>query len=157
MPESEKLVEMELGRLVLRDHSLTAPQYVFLREKDGERSFPIVIGFPEAAEIQRVVTGVATERPMTHQLLSDALRSLGARLVRVEITDLRHNTFYAQLVLEDEDGLPLAVLDARPSDSLALASRVGCPVLVSESVLEAARTDEAPDLLEDDEDEDEEE
>jgi bifunctional DNase/RNase len=149
MPEPEKLVEMELGRLVLRDHSLSAPQYVFLREKDGERSFPIVIGFPEAAEIQRVVTGVETERPMTHQLLAQALRSLGARLVRVEITDLRHNTFYAQLVLEDEDGHPLAVLDARPSDSLALASRVGCPVLVSEHVLETARTDEAPDDLED--------
>jgi uncharacterized protein len=145
--ESQRMIEMEVGRLVLRDHSLAAPQYVYLREKGGERSFPIVIGFPEAAEIQRVVTGMATERPMTHQLLCDTLSTLGAKLARVDIIDLRRNTFYAQLVLEDENGETIAVLDARPSDSIALALRVGCPLRVSEFVLDTARTDEAPDVL----------
>ena len=62
--DTPRMIEMELGRLVLRDHSLIAPQYVYLREKDGGRSFPIVVGFAEAAEMQRVVTGIETERPI---------------------------------------------------------------------------------------------
>lgn len=149
--DTPRMIEMELGRLVLRDHSMSAPQFVYLREKDGARSFPIVIGYGEAAEMQRVVTGVETERPMTHQLLFEALRSLGSRLARVEIVDLRHNTYYAQLVLTDEQGATTAVLDARPSDSIALALRAGCPILVNEVVLETARTDMSPDELEEDE------
>lgn len=143
----QRMIEMELGRLVLRDHSLSAPQYVYLREKNGERSFPIVIGFPEAAEIQRVVTGNDTERPMTHKLLHDTINSLGAKLARVDIIELRHNTFFAQLVIGNEEGQTLAVLDARPSDSIALALRANCPLMVSEVVLDIARTDEAPDDL----------
>ncbi len=152
--EPQKMIEVELGRLVLRDHSLAAPQYIYLREKDGARSFPIVIGFPEAAEIQRVVTGATTERPMTHHLLFDTIQSLGAKLARVDIVDMRHNTFYAQLTLEGEAGETLAILDARPSDSIALALRAGCPLRVAEFVLEGARTDEAPDMLDEETGED---
>lgn len=144
----EKMVEIELGRLVLRDHSLAAPQYIYLREIDGERSFPIVIGFPEATEIQRVVTGLATERPMTHQLLHDAIQALGARLASVDIVDVRQNTFFAHIVLENEAGQVVATLDARPSDSIALAMRARCPLRVSEAVLELVRTDRGPDPIE---------
>jgi hypothetical protein len=146
-PEAPTMIEMELGRLVLRDQSLALPQYVYLREKNGQRSFPIMIGYPEAAEIQRVVMGVATERPMTHQLLFDAIEALGARLARVDICDLASNTFYAQLTLEDGSGATLAPLDARPSDSIALAQRAHCPLFVSEPILEASRTDDSPDVL----------
>ena len=145
--EDQEMVEIELGRLVLRDHSFVAPQYIYLREVGGQRSFPIVIGYPEAAEIQRIVTGDATERPMTHQLMYNTLRALGAQLARVDIIEIRHNTFFAQLVLADESGEPVAIIDSRPSDSIALALRAGCPLRVAESVLEQVRTDDATDPL----------
>lgn len=144
------MVEIELGRLVLRDHSMAAPQYIFLREVNGERSFPIVIGFAEATEIQRVVTGMRTERPMTHELLHETIGALGARLAYVDIVDVRKNTFYARLLLEDEAGESLGQIDARPSDSIALALRAGCPLRVSESLLELVRTDRGKDALEGD-------
>ncbi|MFT7671086.1 MAG: bifunctional DNase/RNase [Planctomycetota bacterium] len=151
--DEQKMVEIELGRIVLRDHSVAAPQHILLREIDGERSFPIVIGFPEASEIQRLVTGVKTERPMTHQLLHDTIVSLGARLATVDIIDIRHNTFYAKLMLENEAGEPVAVLDARPSDSIALALRAKCPLRISETVLDLVRTDESADKIEDESEE----
>ncbi|MFT7485332.1 MAG: bifunctional DNase/RNase, partial [Candidatus Paceibacteria bacterium] len=116
--------------------------YIYLREVDGQRSFPIIIGFPEATEIQRVVTSTETERPMTHQLLHDTITQLGAHLASVDIVDVRQNTFYAQLVLENESGERVAVIDSRPSDSIALALRAKCPLRVSEVVLEMVRTDE---------------
>lgn len=146
--DAPKWVEIELGRIVLRDHSLGAPQYIYLREVGGERSFPIVIGFPEATEIQRVVTGMATERPMTHQLLHDAIGALGARVAHVDIVDVRQNTFFARIVLENEGGEVVASLDARPSDSIALATRARCPLRVSEDVLELVRTDRGEDQIE---------
>lgn len=148
--DTADMVEIELGRLVLRDHSMAAPQYIFLREVNGERSFPIVIGFAEATEIQRVVTGVRTERPMTHELLHETIQALGARLASVDIVDVRKNTFYARLLLEDEAGESLGQIDARPSDSIALALRAGCPLRVSESLLELVRTDRGRDSLEGD-------
>jgi len=145
--EGQKMVEIELGRIVLRDQSMGAPQYIYLREVGGDRSFPIVIGFPEATEIQRVVTGLETERPMTHQLMHDSIQALGAQLASVDIVDVRQNTFFARIVLQDEGGTVVATLDARPSDSIALAMRARCPLRVSESVLELVRTDKGQDPL----------
>lgn len=139
------MVEIEIGRLVLRDHSVAAPQYIYLREVGGNRSFPIIIGLPEASEIQRIVTGVKMERPMTHQLLHNTIRQLGARLASVDIVDVRQNTYFAQLNLEDESGKAVAAIDARPSDSIALALHAGCPLRIPDSVLELVRTDQAPD------------
>jgi bifunctional DNase/RNase len=140
-----RMVEMILGRVVIRDGS--TQQHIHLRERTGERSFPIIIGTPEAAEIQRVLTSTQTERPLTHQLTHDSILALGARLARVDIVDLRSNTFFAQLVLHGEDGDLRAVVDARPSDAVALALRAGCPMRVAESVLEQVRTDRARDAL----------
>ena len=145
--EDPVMIEIELGRVILREHSINAPQYIDLREVGGQRSFPIVIGYPEAAEIQRIVTGVRTERPLTHQLLFDVMRALGASLAYVDVVDIRHNTFFAQLVLTDEEGETVAVVDSRPSDSIALALRAGCPLRVNEIVLEQVRTDESGDDL----------
>ena len=142
--ESVPMVEMELGRIMIREGS--EQQFIYLREVQGTRGFPIVIGTAEACEIRRVVHRIQSERPLTHQLAFDAIRALGARVERVEIVDLRHNTFFAQLVLQGREG-PV-VVDARPSDALALALRARCPVRVAEHVLDDVRNDKGgPDAL----------
>ena len=138
VPE-KRMVEVVLGRIVIREGS--DRQYVYLVERGGERGFPIVIGTPEAAEIQRVVAGIECERPLTHQLAFSMLESLGAQLRRCDIVDLRQNTFFAQLVLQADKGKASVVIDARPSDAIALALRAGCPMRVAESVLEQVRGD----------------
>ena len=140
------MVDVVLGRIVIRETS--DRQYIFLNERGGKRGFPIVIGTNEAAEIQRVVARIECERPLTHQLAHSIVEALGAELKRCDIVDLRQNTFYAQLVLQTRDGGTTAVVDARPSDAIALALRAGCPIRVAESVLEQVRTDESgPDPL----------
>jgi bifunctional DNase/RNase len=140
------MVPVDLGRIVIREGA--DQQYIFLREREGQRGFPIVIGSSEAQEIRRVVTGLQTERPLTHQLAYDAIRALGSDLRRVDIVALRSNTFYAQIVLQNKKGDLNAVVDARPSDAVALALRAGCPLRVAEEVLERVRTDTSgPDPL----------
>jgi bifunctional DNase/RNase len=144
--ENTPMVQMSLGRIVIRDGA--DQQYIFLRENGGARGFPIVIGMGEACEIRRVVTGIQPERPLTHQLAYDAIQKLGHELQRVDIVDLRNNTFFARLVLQDSGGQIAAVIDARPSDAIALALRAQCPILVAEFVLERVRTDTSgPDPL----------
>lgn len=137
--EGLPMIPVVLVRIVIRE--ITDQQYIFLRERDGQRGFPIVIGSSEALEIQRVVTGLQTERPLTHQLAYDTIRALGSDLRRVDIVSLRNNTFYAQIVLQNKKGELNAVVDARPSDAVALALRAGCPLRVAEDVLESVRTD----------------
>lgn len=137
--EGLPMIPVVLGRIVIRKEA--DQQYIFLRERDGQRGFPIVIGTSEASEIRRVVTGEQTERPLTHQLAYDAIRALGSDLRRVDIVSLRNNTFYAQVVLQNKKGELNAVVDARPSDAVALALRAGCPLRVAEDVLESVRTD----------------
>lgn len=141
----DRLLEMQLRRIVIRENS--DQQYIYLVEKDGERSFPIIIGTSEAFEIRRVVCGVQTERPLTHQLAHDLITSLGGRLVGVDIVDLRNNTFYANLLIEQAGGGETKLIDTRPSDAVALAMRAGCPLRVAESVLAEAREDKAQDKL----------
>lgn len=134
-PGSESLQEVRLERVVLYDGA--DRQHLVLRESAGQRSFPIVIGSFEASEIQRVVTGVESERPLTHRLLIDTLRTLGAELVAVNIVALARGTFYARLDLLGPGGAQLEV-DARPSDAIALAMRAACPIRVAETVLQNA-------------------
>lgn len=133
--QGSALHEVRLERVVLYDGA--DRQHLVLRERRGDRSFPIVIGSFEAGEIQRVVSGVESERPLTHRLLVDTLRTLGAQLVSVNIVALARGTFYARLDLEGPDGTRLEV-DARPSDAIALAMRTACPIRVAESVLRNA-------------------
>lgn len=125
------LVEMDLHRLVLREKS--DHQYVFLREKDGTREFPIVIGLFEAMEIRRKVKDFVTPRPMTHDLIGKVLEGLGARLERVVVNELRNNTFYARLHLQTGGGI--SEVDSRPSDAIALALQANAPIFVDEEVL----------------------
>ena len=138
----ERMVPVRLSRVILREDSQR--QWIHLQEVDGERGFPIVIGIGEAIEIRRVLHGESPPRPLTHQLLHAVIDRLGAKVERVDIVDLRDNTFFAELVLTDAAGNELAI-DARPSDALALGLRSGCELRVAESVLEQVRTDSGPD------------
>jgi bifunctional DNase/RNase len=132
-----KMIDVSLARIVIRDGA--DRQYIFLSEVDGPRGFPIVIGNSEAGEIHRVVHGITPERPLTHQLTFSAIRALGASIDAVDIVDLKHNTFYAQLVLKaDDNGQEPRVVDARPSDAIALALRAKCRIRVAEGVLTRA-------------------
>lgn len=130
------MVDVALGRIVIRDNA--DRQYIYLVERGGKRGFPIVIGNVEAGEIHRVLHGIEPERPLTHQLAHSIVEAFGASLRHVDIVDLKHNTFYAQLVLTDAKGNTIAVVDARPSDAIALALRAKCKIRVAEAVLSQA-------------------
>lgn len=114
-----------------------------LREIEGPRRLPIVIGPAEAQAIVTELEGHRPPRPMTHDLIKSVIESLGAQLREVLITSLNEGTFYATLVLEYGG----QEIDARPSDAIALAVRFGAPIYVSEDVLRAAgfSTDESGD------------
>ena len=107
---AEAYVPMRMGRLVLRDRS--DQQWIQLVEVEGRRSFPIVIGPHEARELHRVLTGKETPRPLTHQLALAGLEAMGGALEAVRITDLRDNTFYAELRVRRNSG-EVEALDAR--------------------------------------------
>lgn len=129
------MVPMELRSLHVND---TADrQYVTLAEKGGGRTLTIVIGWTEVQAIDRLVKGTPPPRPLTHELLAALLKASGATLDRVDVTDLKEGTYYAQLRLTRADGSTHDV-DARPSDALALAAALGRPIFVAEAVIEAA-------------------
>ncbi|MFC8849620.1 MULTISPECIES: bifunctional nuclease family protein [unclassified Micromonospora] len=107
---------------------------VLLREVEGDRYLPIWIGAVEATAIAYEQQGVTPARPLTHDLLRDVLAALQAPLRAVEITELKENVFYADLLIGD-DGVRVS---ARPSDSIALALRVGAPIRCAEQVLSEA-------------------
>jgi bifunctional DNase/RNase len=134
------LVEVELARVVI--HQKGDQQFIHLRERQGSRGFPIVIGFNEVEEINRKLCGVQPARPLTHDLVGRILAALGQRLHRVIISELRESTFYATLVLMPRDagtaGTGTEVLiDCRPSDAIALAVQTGAPILVARDVFES--------------------
>ena len=108
---------------------------VLLKTMDGNRFLPIWIGHPEAAAILMKLQNAATPRPMTHDLVTDMLDRLEARVIRVEVTELRENTFYAQVVLV-QDGGPEIEVDSRPSDAIALAVRAEADIFVADDVID---------------------
>ncbi len=129
-----KLVEMVVESV--RVHMLSSRHVVILKETERDRYLPIWIGPWEASAIAMKLQGLAADRPLTHDLFAAALEGLGARVERVIISSLAEETFHARLVLE-HDGRTVEI-DARPSDSLALAVRAGGRIFVVESVLEQA-------------------
>jgi len=133
------VIEMSIKGLMI--DPVTNMPIVILRDRDNQRALPIWVGPVEANAIALQIENVAPPRPMTHDLLRNLLEELGARLVRVVISDLRDSTFYAYLEL-DRDGEVLFV-DSRPSDALALSLRVRAPVFVEERVLERAKSTDA--------------
>ncbi|GAH77460.1 unnamed protein product, partial [marine sediment metagenome] len=119
-------VRVELVRIMINeagDH-----QVIVLKEVGGERAFPIVIGFFEAAAIDRRLKGLQLPRPLTHDLLGGVIEALGGRLAKVVVTDLRDHTFYANLVI-DRNGDEVRV-DARPSDAIALGIANDTPIFI---------------------------
>ncbi|MBE7444493.1 MAG: bifunctional nuclease family protein [Planctomycetia bacterium] len=126
------MVPMELSKIIITETS--DHQIIVLKEIKGLRSFPIVIGLHEAWAIDRAVKGVTTPRPLTHDLISNVIEGLNAGIVRILISDLRNNTFYAKIVLQQDDST--VEIDSRPSDAIALAMQKNTPIFVAKKVLE---------------------
>lgn len=157
------VVRMELARILIRE--LNDYQIIELREvapvEDAEdvaphagatngtqysqvengRSFPIVIGLPEAQAIERRLKGVQIKRPQTHDLLMNIIAGLGGKLESITINDLQDHTFFALLTVKTPDGKTVKI-DSRPSDAIALGIASNVPIYVDERVLEAAEKDE---------------
>jgi bifunctional DNase/RNase len=107
---------------------------VLLKTAEGNKFLPIWIGHPEAAAILMKLQGASTPRPMTHDLVTEMLSQLEAKVVRIAVTELRENTFYA-LITVVVDGSELEI-DSRPSDAIALAVRADAPIFAADSVIE---------------------
>ncbi len=128
---ASKAVRCDLVRIMITETA--DPQVIVLKERDGKRCFPILIGISEAIAIDRHVKGFEPQRPLTHDLLVGAIASLGGVVERIEVCGLQDGTFFAKLIIEQSDGV--VEVDARPSDAIALAVRVDAPIYVSEDVL----------------------
>jgi len=127
-------VQMALSRIIISE--INDQQVIYLKEIDGERTFPILIGIFEATSIDRRVKEFQSPRPLTHDLLVNTVEQLGAELDSVVISELREHTYYAKLRVRQEG--ELVEIDSRPSDAIAVA--VTCepplPIYVAEEVLE---------------------
>jgi len=126
-------VLMELHKIIISE--LQDSQIIVLKEVDGERNFPIVIGNPEAMAIDRRLNRKETLRPMTHDLLASVIEKMGGTLERIEINDLADHTFFALLHIR-KNGQVVQV-DSRPSDAIALGIATTVPIYVAEHVLNA--------------------
>ena len=107
---------------------------VLLKTADGNRYLPIWIGQPEAAAILMKLQGASTPRPMTHDLVTELLEQLDAQVVRITVTELRDNTFYASITVQ-QNGSEIEI-DSRPSDAIALAVRAEAPIFAADRVIE---------------------
>ena len=107
---------------------------VLLKTAEGNKFLPIWIGHPEAAAILMKLQSASTPRPMTHDLVTDMLDQLGAQVVRITVTELRENTFFAQITVQ-QDGSEVDI-DSRPSDAIALAIRADAPIFAADEVIE---------------------
>lgn len=125
-------VEVELSRIIINETA--DQQLIVLKELDGNRSFPIVIGMPEILAIDRRLKGIELPRPMTHDLLASVIEQLDAKVVKIVICDLSSHTFYARLHI-NSDGQTLEI-DSRPSDAIALGAGLGVPIFVDEQIFD---------------------
>ncbi len=145
MPKDENLILMEVKGLMM-DPSSSVP-IVILRSEEHSRILPIWIGIFEANAIALKLEGIEPPRPMTHDLLVNLLDDVDCTVDKVTINDLVDNTFFAQIFIH-MDSKEL-VVDSRPSDAIAVALRVGVPILVAETVLDKAKTDDLSDRAQD--------
>ncbi|MBI3316535.1 MAG: bifunctional nuclease family protein [Candidatus Omnitrophica bacterium] len=116
-------------------------QIIVLREKEGVRYLPVVIGIAEVNAIKLKLSGVKPPRPLTHDLVMNVVEGLGAKLERIIIDKLQQNTFFAKLYIKKNGGEEI-VIDARPSDSVALALRAQAPIFAAEEVMGEASVTE---------------
>jgi len=127
------LIEVKIGALIM-DPNTNTP-IVVLKGVESETILPIWVGAYEANAIALEIEKIVPQRPMTHDLLRNFIVQTGLKILRVTITDLRDNTFYALIDLNDDKG-NLISIDARPSDAIALALRFDCSIYIKENVLE---------------------
>lgn len=137
-----KDVEMKIRGLVM-DPTNNSP-IVILKDVQGDTVLPIWVGLYEANAIALEIEKAASSRPMTHDLLRNLIQGLNAVVQKIVVTELRNDTFYAVIWMEQEG--EIISVDARPSDALALALRSDCPIYVSEEVLRIAKL--APSIVE---------
>jgi len=126
------MIEVELNKIIIDEKR--QEQVIVLKEKKGPRMLPIVIGLLEAMAIKMEVGGVTPPRPLTHDLLKDLIEELGAKVEKVIIDKILEHTFHAKIVLMTLNKQTKNI-DARPSDSIALAVRTKSPIFVEEDVL----------------------
>lgn len=137
-------VPVELARILITE--MADQQVIFLREKGGDRAFPIMIGTTEAMAIDRRIKNHLTPRPMTHDLLASVIDALGGTLEKIVINDLRDHTFFATIYVRKDD--TLIEIDSRPSDAIALSAGTDTPLFVAEEVLDAILRQPPPTHLE---------
>lgn len=125
-------IQMELHKIIISD--MQDQQIIVLKEVDGDRKFPIVIGSTEANAISRRLKGEQAPRPMTHDLLASVIEQLGGTIDHIEINNLMDHTFFASIHIR-RDGQVLEI-DSRPSDAIALGIATTVPIYVAEHVLD---------------------
>ena len=131
--EGNGFVQMEVSKIRIDERR--GEQVIVLKERGGNRLLPIIIGISEVTAIKMKISGIEPPRPLTHDLLKSTIAQLGATLEKILITKLEFNTFFAKLVLRTKEGGTEEV-DARPSDSVALALRADAPIFVATGVLD---------------------
>src|SRR5215210_3206941 len=129
-------IEVKIRGLMM-DPSSGTP-IIILKDVNSETMLPIWVGAYEANAIALEIEKISPQRPMTHDLLRNVILEMGANVERVVVTELRDNTFFAMINMKDRAGDSL-MIDARPSDAIALALRVDCPIYVNEEVIQASR------------------
>lgn len=125
-------VQMDLKRIIISE--VHDQQVIMLKEAEGDRSFPIVIGIFEATSIDRRVRGLPSPRPLTHDLVASVIDNMGGELRDIYISELRDHTYFAKLRIRLNG--ELVEVDCRPSDAIALAVTAKVPIYVSEEVLD---------------------
>ena len=130
--EGNGFIQMEVSKIRIDERR--GEQVIVLKERGGNRLLPIIIGISDVTAIKMKISGIEPPRPLTHDLLKSVISQLGATLERTVITRLEFNTFFATLVLKAKTGEQYEV-DARPSDSIAIALRADAPIFVAEDVL----------------------
>ena len=126
------MVEMELNKIVIDEKR--HDQLIVLKEKGGSRILPIVIGLNEASAIKLKISGFQPPRPLTHDLLHSTIENLEASIDKIIIDKLEENTFHAKIILKAANGTTKTI-DARPSDSIALAVRAHAPIFVEDEII----------------------
>jgi bifunctional DNase/RNase len=129
--EARVPVQMELKRIIISE--VHDQQVIMLKEVEGDRSFPIVIGIFEATSIDRRVKGMPSPRPLTHDLVASVIDNMGGELQDIFISELRDHTYFAKLRIRLN--AELVEVDSRPSDAIALAVTAKVPIYVAEDVL----------------------
>jgi len=127
------MIEMELNKIIIDEKR--QDQVIMLKEKNGVKTLTIVIGLIEASSIKMKLSGIKAPRPLTHDLLYSIIENLKVKVEKIVIDKLENNTFYAKIFIAAENQ-EIKIIDARPSDSIALAVRAKAPIFVEEEVLE---------------------